>query len=563
MSIPRLELAAATVSVRVADMLKEELDYENVEDFYWTDSEVVLGFINNESRRFHVYVANRVQQIRDHTSPKQWRHVGTSSNPADEASRGMTAKAFLENSKWLAGPDFLWQTEDQWPQQRPNYSVLDDNNPEVKKINSRALLVRESNIQNRLERFSSWTQAKLAIAHCRRYVQKLKRKANTKSLVRDELPKNANKVAAGERALSVSVEELEIAENVIISWMQSDAFSKEIEVLNVLKDDTDCKDRKFVKKKKALMKGASGIFRLDPFLDDNGTLRVGGRLSKSSLNENIKHPVIFPKNGHLTTLLIRHFHAKVQHSGRGITLNELRANSYWVVNGNAVRSIIAKCVKCRYLRGLVGEQKMPNLPESRPEPAPQFTYCAVDYFGPWPVKQGRKDLKRYGALFTCMASRAVHIEVSDSLDTDSFLQALRRFIARRGPVRGIRCDQETNFIGANNELKQAYKEMDDDRIKTELLKSNIDWTLNPPAASHFGGVWKRQIRSIRSILSSLIREHGNRLNDEALRTLLCETEAIINSRPLTVETLSDPCSPLPLTPMTLLTGKSKVVLPPP
>ena len=104
-SIPLLELAAATVSVRVADMLKEELDYKNVEDFYWTDSEVVLGFINNKSRRFHVYVVNRVQQIRDHTSPKQWRHVGTSSNPADEASRGMTAKAFLENSKWLAGPD--------------------------------------------------------------------------------------------------------------------------------------------------------------------------------------------------------------------------------------------------------------------------------------------------------------------------------------------------------------------------------------------------------------------------------------------------------------------------
>ena len=206
---------------------------------------------------------------------------------------------------------------------------------------------------------------------------------------------------------------------------------------------------------------------------------------------------------------------------------------------------------------------MANLPESRLEPAPPFTYYAVDYFGPWLVKQGRKDLKRYGSLFTCMDSRAVHIEFSDSLDTDSFLLALRRFIERRGPVREIRCDQGTNFIGANNELKQAYEEMDDDRIKTELLKSNIDWTLSPPAASHFGGVWERQIRSIRSILSVLIKEHGNRLNDEALRTLLCETEAIINSRPLTVETLSDPCSLLPLTPMTLLTGKSKVVLPPP
>ena len=206
---------------------------------------------------------------------------------------------------------------------------------------------------------------------------------------------------------------------------------------------------------------------------------------------------------------------------------------------------------------------MADLPEARLEPASTFTYCAVDCFGSWLVKQGRKDLKRYGALFTCMATRHVHIEVSDSLSTDSFPQALRRFIARKGPIREILCDQGTNFIGANNEPKDAYEEMDDDRIKTELLKSNIDWALNPPAASHFGGGWERQIRSIRSILSALIKEHGNRLNIEALRTWPCETEAIINNRPLTVETLCDPCSPLPLTPMTLLTGKSKVALPPP
>ena len=197
-SIPRLELVAATVSVRVADLLREELDDENVEAFYWTDSKVVLGFMNSKSRRFHDYMANRVQQMRDHTSPKQWRHAET---PSHEASRRVTAMALLENSKWLASPDFRWQTEDQWSQQRPNYSVLDDNNPEEKKINNRALSFREGNIQNRLERFYSSTQAKLAIAHCRRHVQKLKRKANAKPLVGDELPKNANKVAGEKRAV--------------------------------------------------------------------------------------------------------------------------------------------------------------------------------------------------------------------------------------------------------------------------------------------------------------------------------------------------------------------------
>ena len=292
------------------------------------------------------------------------------------------------------------------------------------------MTARESCIQSRLERFSSWLRAKLAIAHCRRYIQIIKAKASARSSV-SECSKDATKIVREKQASAISVQELEITQGVIIRWMQRGSFSKEIEVLESLKSETSCKDREFTKRKKALMKRASGIFRLDPFLDENSPLRVGGRLTKANMSESVKHPIIFPRNGHLTTLLIRHFHAKVQHNGRGITLNEIRANGYWVVNGNAaVRSIIAKRVKCRQLRGSVGEQKMANLPESRLDPAPPFIYCAVDYFGPWLV--------------------------------NSFLQALRRFVARRGLVREIRSDQGTNFIGASDELKQAYREMDDD-----------------------------------------------------------------------------------------------------
>ena len=206
---------------------------------------------------------------------------------------------------------------------------------------------------------------------------------------------------------------------------------------------------------------------------------------------------------------------------------------------------------------------MANLPKPRVGPAPPFTYSAVDHFGLRYVKEGRKEMKRYGALFTCMASSSVHIEVAHSLETDSFLQALRRFISRRGPIRELRSDQGTNFVGAQNELKKALQEMDDDQIKAELLKHDIDWVRNPATASNFGGVWERQIRSVRNIMAALMREHGHSLDDEALRTLMCETEAVVNNRPLTVDTLSDPLSPLPLTPSTLLTGKTKLALPPP
>ena len=177
---------------------------------------------------------------------------------------------------------------------------------------------------------------------------------------------------------------------------------------------------------------------------------------------------------------------------------------------------------------------MADLPKSRVEPAPPFTYCRVDVFGPWHVQRERSVAKRYGALFTCFASRAVHIEVAHSLETDSFIQALRRFICRRGPFREIRCDRGKNFIGAEAELKKTNDEIDDQKVKAELLKAKIDWIKNPASASNFGGMWERQIRSIRNVMSCLIREHCNRLDEESLRTFLCEAESTINNRPLTV-----------------------------
>jgi len=137
---------------------------------------------------------------------------------------------------------------------------------------------------------------------------------------------------------------------------------------------------------------------------------------------------------------------------------------------------------------------MADLPEDRLESAPPFTYCAVDYYGPFIVKEKRKELKRYGVIFTCMASRAIHLEVANSLDTDSFLNAFRRFTSRRGPVRQLRSDQGTNFVGARWELAEALAEMDHEKTKSRLLEEQCDWitfNMNVPSASHMGGVWER------------------------------------------------------------------------
>ena len=308
------------------------------------------------------------------------------------------------------------------------------------------------------------------------------------------------------------------------------------------------------------------IIKLNPWLDGDRVLRVGGRLKKSKMEPSVKHPIILPKKEVIPQRIIEHYHREIEHLGRTSTLGEIRSQGYWVINGmSQVDKVIHPCVLCRGLRGKPVGQKTADLPVERTTEAPPFTFCGSDCFGPYIVKEGRKELKRYGVIFTCFGCRAVHIEMLTSMDTDSFILALRRFIGRRGPVRSIRSDNGGNYIGAEGELRQALKEMDKEKISAFLLENScdwIEWEKNPPVSSHMGGVWERQIRSIRSILSSSLHTHAARLNDESLHTLLVEVEAIINSRPLAVDTLTDE-SIEPITPNHLLTLKSKVVFPPP
>ena len=315
------------------------------------------------------------------------------------------------------------------------------------------------------------------------------------------------------------------------------------------------------------MKISSKINNLNPYLDENGIIRVGGRLEKSNINSDCKHPILMPKNSHVSKLIILWCHQKTGHAGRGMTLNEVRSSGFWILNANSIsRSLIFHCVTCRSLRGKLGEQLMSELPSDRLQECPPFTYCGVDLFGPFLIKNGRKEMKRYGVMFTCLCSRAVHIEVAHSLDTDSFILSLRRFIGSRGNIHLMRSDNGSNFVGAIKELREAFQEMNHNQIAQYLETHGADWITwikNPPTASHMGGVWERQIRTTRCILNALLKTHGRSLNDEALHTLLIEVEAIVNSRPLTVETINDVGSYIPLSPSNLLTMKSKVVLPPP
>ena len=268
----------------------------------------------------------------------------------------------------------------------------------------------------------------------------------------------------------------------------------------------------------------------------------------------------------MTELIIRHCHQQTAHQGRGMTVNQLRTNGFWVIGcSTAVSRMIRKCVTCNRLRGVTQSQKMSDLPKDRVEAAPPFSYTGMDCFGPWVIREGRKELKRYGLLFTCMASRAVHVETLNSLSTDAFINALRRFLSLRGPVRQLRSDRGTNFTGAEAEFRRCLQ-TDHEKVKDFLMKEGCDFinfNFNFPSSSHMGGTWERQIRSIRQALDGLMHQAGHQLDDESLRTFMCEAAAIVNGRPLTIDNLYDSGHPEPITPNHLLTMKTKVLLPPP
>ena len=324
-----------------------------------------------------------------------------------------------------------------------------------------------------------------------------------------------------------------------------------------------CQDHVNENTKKPISKSSS-ILSLDPVLTDDGLLRVGGRLRNAPIDHQAKRPVILPKDCHVSNMIIRHTHETINHQGRNHVLGELRQR-YWIINASAaVRKLVRSCVTCRKFQAKSGVQKMADLPTCRLQPnEPAFSQTGVDYFGPIPVKVGRTTKKRYGVLFTCFTSRAIHIEVAETLDTSSCINAIRHFISQRGPVKEMHSDNGTNFTGANNELRSALQEIDQETIQRFGANHGFKWSFNVPAASHHGGVWERQIRTVKKILQAILTEQHIKVttSDEQLYTLLCEVESTINSRPLT-KASDDPTDLDVLTPNHLLHMKIPENLPP-
>ncbi|XP_053389483.1 uncharacterized protein LOC123532195 [Mercenaria mercenaria] len=522
-TIPRLELCAAVLAVEITEAVSEELSISPSKITYYTDSKVVLGYLNNRTRRFYIYVENRVSRILRFSKPSQWLYIETSNNPADEGTRGMKPSE-LKQCIWLSGEPLLTISNDI----SANYQLQNpDDDVEVRPI----VKSMKTDIRlgvSRFEKFFSWIRLILAVAVLIRFIRRFRKEAST-----------ADESSNGEESKSR-------AKECIIKQIQQESFSREIGCLT---------------NKKTLLKD-SHVVKLSPFLDERGILRVGGRLRKSQLAAREKNPILIPGRSHVASLIVRFYHEEIHHQGRHVTEGAVRSAGFWITGGKRmIAKLIHACVTCRKLRGKLTYQKMADLPVDRLTPAPPFTFVGVDVFGPWSIvtrrtRGGNSSSKRWAVLCTCLAVRAVHIEVIDEMSSSAFINAVRRFLAIRGKVKVFRSDRGTNFVGATDDLSIDAINVEDRNVKNFLDDTGTTWLFNPPHASHFGGVWERMIGVTRRILDAILLENKHKhLTHDVLCTFMAEVCAIVNARPI-VPVSTDPDDPFILSPSVLLTQKT-------
>ena len=529
MSIVRLELQAAVLAARLMDTVLKEMTVTVDKVVLWSDSKVVLQYIANESRRFHVFVANRISEIHDLTRKEQWRHVPGSLNPADDCSRGLAASELTPDSRWLRGPDFLWQDERNWPPEQAT-NPLSSGQEEVREERFTGLTLKGQPVLPDASRFSSWTKYQRVVAWTQRFL---------KNLAAKHVPGKESWSQSG----PLTAAELMEAERTILQQEQRSKYQSEVTALQ----------------SGLPLQVKSDLKTLAPYLDPDGLLRVGGRLRHSPLAEAERHPIILPRRSEVTRMVIADQHRRLLHAGVEHTLNELRGR-FWVPQGRSeVKKNLHRCAVCRNRRAAPQPPMMADMPSERFDTSRPFNTVGIDYLGPLTVRKFRKTEKRYVLLVTCLATRAVHLEVAQSLDTDSCIMALRRFMARRGRPARIFSDNGTNFVGGERELREAVQSLDQTRITDELSQSHIDWRFITPAASHMGGVWERLVSSVKRALKVVLGTQT--VSDEVLSSALCEVEHVINSRPLTYVS-SDTTDFRALTPNHALLGGSSPHLPP-
>ncbi|XP_053956247.1 uncharacterized protein LOC128861894 [Anastrepha ludens] len=534
-TIPRLELCAAQLLAETLRNVRSALGLVDQVASLWSDSTITLCWLRKQPETLKPYVSNRVRRIQELTLRDEWHYVRSSQNPADCASRGISASELLDHHLWWSGPSWL-RDDTIDPTCHPKLRDCDEAvvNSE-RRVQCLAVTVTNLTLTTRrldgeiiplTDRFSS-----------------LKKLIHTTALILRWLPRSRSF-----RRSTIDPQEMETALEWLMRIDQMNAFPKDIRCIQG----------------GSALPTASSILPLNPYLDDHGLLRVGGRISKSALIEAHRHPIILPKSTGLVRLLITQAHIDTLHGGTQLTLQTLRCR-FWIIHGRvAVRSLILKCVICRRNRGAVLTQQMASLPRHRVQAARPFIASGVDYCGPFNLrigtKRSRTTVKTYLAIFVCTATKAVHIEVADDLSTQAFLDVFTRFVSRRGPCRDLYSDNGTAFVGANRVLKEDLAAWFKERSIQSLADLGTRWHFITPSAPHQGGLWEAAVKSAKRHLVRVVGTQA--LWYSQLQTLATRIEACLNSRPL-VPLHDDPDDKYALTPADFLIGSQIIAIPEP
>ncbi|CAH2218476.1 jg24628 [Pararge aegeria aegeria] len=505
LTIPRLELMGAVLLSKLLRFICDNIKRVKITRITaLTDATIVLSWLHTEAYKLKTFVCNRVTQITEVVPSYMWRHVNSENNLADVCSRGVSPSQLVaESSRWLQGPDWLYQPPTEWP---VSVFIQDHESqpPELKlsqNLFAKQVILDQPETkaefcERLLNRFSSYTKLQRSIAWILRF---------------------RNRIHAPIQSRCLNTEELNAAQEALIRLVQESYFTDEIDRLS--------KNITFI----------PSLKKLSPFLDAGGFLRVGGRITYSELPYNSKHPRLLPKDSLFTRLLIEYYHKKYLHVGPR-TLQSILSEQYWILSARSIiRSVLSKCKVCFKNKPPLLQPEMAPLPPTRLLPHKVFEHVGVDLGGPFFVKEGlRRNArvsKSYLALFICFSTKAVHLELLSSLTADCFLGCLDRMVSRKGLCQTLYSDQGTNFIAASKHLTEVQRFLrDSEAILDGCAQRQISWKFNVPSAPHMGGLWEAGIKAAKY---HLVRCVGDRsLTFEELSTVFCKVEAILNSRPL-------------------------------